>query len=287
MYPEGGAEPAGGDYLPPEGGGFSGKIGYHLEGLIPLILIIVILLFLAIRFDIISSSTPVLGPVADIFEGGAQPAKMLIIGATSQEAIDVLNKHERLVRYVVRTPESLDRSPREIIANYDIVMLDQSQQANKEVSFELGQAIQQYVSTGGKLIVVLDSGIRRPGAYDVIGWENTFKDIVPVSCDRIVDEVPVCINKITVRGKLYSIDDDHPIMRGIPVFPADPGFNAVFETLDVSPKGRELAFIEDPFTKKSFPGVVEKPSLVGKSIYFNYNPGITEGIFVGTINYLK
>ena len=287
MYPEGGAEPAGGDYMPQEGGGFTGKIGYHLEGLIPLILIIVILLFLAIRFDIISSSTPILGPLADIFEGGVQPAKMLIVGATSQEVIDVLNKHEKLVRYVVRTPESLDRSPREIISNYDIVMLDQSQQANKEVSFELGQAIQQYVSTGGKLIVVLDSGIRRPGAYDVIGWENTFKDIVPVSCDRIVDEIPVCINKITVRGKLYSIDDDHPIMRGIPVFPADPGFNAVFETLDVSPKGRELAFIEDPFTKKSFPGVVEKPSLVGKSIYFNYNPGITEGIFVGTINYMK
>ncbi|MBI4044856.1 MAG: hypothetical protein HY392_04055 [Candidatus Diapherotrites archaeon] len=287
MYPEGGAEPAGGDYLPQEGGGFTGKIGYHLEGLIPLILIIVILLFLAIRFDIISSSTPILGPVADIFEGGAQPARMLIVGATSQEVIDVLNKHEQLVRYVVRTPESLDRSPREIISNYDIVMLDQSQQANKEVSFELGQAIQQYVGTGGKLIVVLDSGIRRPGAYDVIGWENTFKDVVPVSCDRIVDEIPVCINRITVRGKLYSIDDDHAIMRGIPVFPADPGFNAVFETLDVSPKGRELAFIEDPFTKKSFPGIVEKPSLVGKSIYFNYNPGITEGILVGTINYLK
>lgn len=285
MYPEGGAE--GGADFAPEPRGFASKVGFHLEGFIPLILIIIILLFLALRFDIIDSSTPIIGPIAVLIEGGEQPVRVLIVGATSQEVIDAFNKHEKVVRYVVRTAESLDRSPRELISNFDVVMLDQSQQANKEVSFEFGEAIQRYVGTGGKLIVVLDSGIKRPGAFDVIGWENTFGEVVPVSCDRIVQEVPVCLNKITIRGKLFSIEDDHQIMKGIPVFPAEPGFNAVFETLDVSPKGRELAFIEDPFTKKSFPAIVEKPSLVGKSIYFNYNPGITEGILIGTIRYLR
>ncbi len=285
LYPEGGAD-AGGDYAP-EPSSFPSRVGFHLEGFIPIVLIIVILLFLAIRFDVIDSSTPIIGPLAEMFEGSSQPSKMLILGATSQEVIDVLNQNDDLARYVVRTASSLDRSPREILSNYDIVMIDQSQEANKEVSRELGEEIQRYVNTGGNLIVVLDSGIRRPGAFDVIGWENTFNDIVPVSCDRIIEEVPVCLNRITVRGKLFSIDDDHPIVRGIPVFPADPGFNAVFEVFDVSPKGKELAFIQDPFTKKSYPAIVEKPSLVGKSLYFNYNPGITKGILESTLRYMK
>lgn len=287
MYPQGGAgDDAGADYGP-EPSSFPSKLGFHLEGFIPLILIVVILLFLAIRFDVIDSNTPLIGPVADLFEGGAQPVRMLVLGATSQEVIDVLNQNDDLVRYVVRTPDSIERSPREILADYDIVMLDQSQEAKKEIAREVGEEIQRYVNTGGKLIVVLDSGIRRPGAFDVIGWENTFGNIVPVSCDRIVEEVPVCLNKITVRGKLYAVDDDHAILRGITVFPADPGYNAVFEVLDVSPTGRELAFIQDPFTKKSYPAIVEKPQLVGKSIYFNYNPGITRGIFESTLRYLK
>mgnify|MGYP001598953331 CR=1 FL=1 len=285
MYPQGGAEPL--DDYPQGGGSFPSNVGFHLEGFIPIILVIIILLFLAIRFDVIDSNTPVIGPLADLFEGSAKPSQMLILGATSQEVIDTLNQNDDLVRYVIRTPESLTRSPREILSQYDIVMLDQSQEANKEVAREVGEEIQRYVNTGGKLIVVLDSGIRRPGAFDVIGWENTFGDIVPVSCDRIIEEIPVCLNRLNVRGKLYSVDDDHPIMRGIPVFPAQPGFDAVFEVFDVSPLGKELAFIQDPYTKKSFPAVVEKPSLVGKSIYFNYNPGITRGIFESTLRYLK
>ena len=56
MYPEGGTGAGAGggaDYYPDEG--LKGKIGYHLEGFIPLILIIIIVFFLAIRFDIILS----------------------------------------------------------------------------------------------------------------------------------------------------------------------------------------------------------------------------------------
>ncbi len=288
MYPEGGT--AGGaagaaDYYPDDG--LKGKIGYHLEGFIPLILILIIVFFLAIRFDFITSSTPIVGPIADMFEGGEKPVKMLIIGSTSQEVLDVFNDNAKLVKYIIRDAESLRRNPREQLAQYQIIMLDQSQEPNKEVSRELGEAVEKYVNSGGKLIVVLDSGIRRPGAFDIIGWENTFGDVVPVSCDRVVEEIPVCTNKIFVRGHLFSEDEDHPIMKGIPVFPADPGFAATFEVLDVSPKGKELAYIQDPFTKKSFPGIVEKPSIVGKSIYFNYNPGITRGILESTIRYLR
>ncbi|MEK6942151.1 MAG: hypothetical protein AABW85_04815 [archaeon] len=288
MYPEGGGAGGGtgaADYYPDEG--LKGKLGVHLEGFIPLILIIIIVFFLAIRFDFVTSSTPIVGPIADLFEGGDKPAKMLIIGSTSQEVIDVLNDNPKLVKYIVRTADSLRRNPREQLAQFDMVLLDQSQEPNKEVSLELGDAVEKYVNSGGKLMVVLDSGTKRPGAFDVIGWENTFGDVVPVSCDRVVQEIPVCTNRIFVRGHLFSENEDHPIMKGISVFPADPAFAATFEVLDVSPKGKELAYIQDPSTKKTFPGIVEKPSIVGKSIYFNYNPGITRGILESSIKYLR
>lgn len=286
MYPEGGNESGGQDYYPPSD--LKGKLGYHLEGFIPLILIIVIVFFLAVRFDIVTSSTPIVGPVVEIFEGTQQPSSMLIIGASSQEVIDVLNDNSDLVHYRIKTPDSMRRNPKEQLAQFDIVMLDQSQQANKEVSRELGEAIEKYVGAGGKLIVVLDSGIRRPGAFDVIGWENTFGNTVPVSCDRIINDIPVCLDRRIVRGELKRTDEDHPIMRGIEIFPAEPNLFAIFETFDVTPTGREIAFIEEASSsKKTYPGIVEKPTLIGKSIYFNYNPGITRGILESTLRYLR
>ncbi|AJF59660.1 MAG: hypothetical protein QT03_C0001G0152 [archaeon GW2011_AR10] len=285
VYPEGGAE-GGQEYYPPAD--FKGKVGYHLEGVIPLILILIILFFVAIRFDIITSSTPLVGPIAEIFEGGAKPSSMLIIGATSQEVLDVLNDNDDLIRYRIKTADSLRRNPREQLAQYDIVMLDQSQEANKEVSRELGEGIEKYVAAGGNLIVVLDSGIRRPGAFDVIGWENTFGQTVPVSCDRVINDIPVCLDRRIVRGKLYREDEDHPILRGIEAFPAEPELFAIFETFDVTPTGKEIAYIQEASAaRKTYPAIVEKPTLVGKSIYFNYNPGITRGILESTLRYMR
>lgn len=285
MYPEeGGAapEPAG------MGGGIKYAVTRNLEGLIPVILILVIGFFLAVQFDVITSSTPVVGMVADLIKGKSQPANMLIIGATSQDVITILDDSRDLVVYRIMDPASLDRNPKEQLAYYDIVLLDQSEQANKSVSRELGEAIEAYVKRGGKLIVVLDSGITRPGAPDVAGWKNTFGSVVPVNCDRVINNQPVCMNRISVRGKVYSEDEEHPIMRGISVAPADPYVYEYFEVLDVTTDGKEIAYIEDAGpTKKQYPAIVEKKLVIGKSIYFNYNPGTTRGIFESTLRYLK
>ena len=287
MYPESGGADAGPvDY----GGDLKSRLGMHLEGFIPLFLVLVIVFFLSVRFDVINSDTPVLGTIVQIFEGQSKPAKMLLIGSSSQQVIDVLNSNPDVVQWRQKTATDLERNPKEQLANYDIVMLDQSQQANKEVSRKLGEAVEDYVNRGGNLIVVLDSGIRRPEAFDVIGWENTFGNAVPVSCDRVVNNEPVCVHKFFVNGKLYREDEDHPVLKGIEIFPADPALFNTFETLDVTPTGREIAYIQDPQTKKTFPAIVEKRALgglSGKSIYFNYNPGQTRGILESTLDYMR
>ncbi|MCR4335136.1 MAG: hypothetical protein NUV57_01215 [archaeon] len=286
MYPDGGdggAAPA--DNF---GGPLQSKFGTHLEGLIPLILILIIAFFLAVRFDVIDPSTPILGTVVDVFQSGAHPTKMLIIGATSREVVNILNDNRDIIDYDLKTTQSLERNPQEILANYEIVMLDQSEEANKEVSKKLGEAIEKFVKSGGKFILVKDSGIRRPDTYDVIGWKNTFGDIVPVECDRVINDQPTCINRFIVQGKLLRQDEDHPIMEGIEIFPADPLRNATFEVFDVGTNGKEIAFIESSGQdKKEFVGIVEKNLVIGKSLYFNYNPGKTRGVFESTLDYLR
>ncbi|MCH7902761.1 hypothetical protein IIC68_03335 [archaeon] len=285
MYPEGGGT------APPEddfGGGTQSKFGTHLEGLIPVILILIIGFFLAVRFDVIDSTTPIIGPIVDVFDSGSKATKMLVIGSSSQEVIDILNDNRAIIDYDLRTTLSVERNPEDILANYEIVMLDQSEEANKEVSKKLGEAVQKFVKNGGKFILVKDSGIRRPDTFDVIGWKNTFGDIIPVECDRVLNSQPTCTTRILVRGKLLRQEEDHPIMRGIEEFPADPLRTATFETFDIGLNGKELAYIQsDSIGGKAFVGVVEKNLIIGKSIYFNYNPGKTRGIFESTLDYLR
>ena len=60
---------------------------------------------------------------------------------------------------------------------------------------------------------------------------------------------------------------------------AGKGYLAL-EVFDVGVSGNEIAYIEDARTGKNFPAIVEQAQLGGgKVIYFNYNPGITSGIF--------
>lgn len=286
MYPEGGNEPApAADYSEP----LPQRIGAHLEGLIPIILILIIGFFLALKFGVIDNRTPIIGTLADVLQpiAGQGKVRMLIIGSTSQEVVDIINERRDKIEYLIRTTDSLERNPVEQLANFDIVMLDQSEEANKEVSKKLGEAMQRFVKNGGKLILVGDSGIRRPDTFDVIGWRNTFGDIIPVECDRVANNIPTCTNPLLVNGKLLRSDERHRIMQGIDQYPADPFRNATFRVLDVTPTGRELAYIQSAgLDKKQYPAVVEKNLVIGKVIYFNYNPGVTRGIFESTLNYI-
>ncbi len=285
MYPEGGGDAApAADYYSEPRGGFLSK---NLEGFIPLILILIIAFFLAIKFGVIGSSTPIIGVVADVFGGGGGPASMLIIGNSSQETINVLNESADLVQFRVKSAEDLERNPKEQLAQYDIILLDQSMESNKTVSRALGEAVENYVKSGGKLIVVKNSGIYRKNAPDVIGWEATFGDVVPVECDRVVAGKPTCTQPIVVKGKIYREDEDHQIMRGIEMAPADPNLDIVVEAFDVSRTGKEVAYIQDAVTKRYYTAIVEKNLIIGKSIYFNYNPGKTPGIFQETLEYFR
>jgi len=284
MYPEeGGAEPAA-----PMGGGVRRGITRNLEGLIPLILIIIIAAFLLHKFDIIQIP----------FLSQAEPIQMLIIGQPSVDLFIDLDNQKDLVYYQEKDPAAMEVAPKERLAQYDLVLLDQHMGATpyeKSVSRVLGEALENYVKTGGKLIVVMDSGIYRSGgiygtsvASDVIGWKATFGDTIPVECDLGRNNVPTCTQPIVVTGKVYREDLDHKIMEGIEVAPASPSYGPLtMVTFNVKPTDNQVAFIKNIATPSYYPAIVEKRLIIGKSIYFNYDPAMTPGIWQNTLEYLR
>lgn len=272
--------------FPDLGGGYANR--FHLEGLIPLILILIIGFLLLARLGILTNNTPFLGPVIGLISP-KEPSQILIIGSPSIELIDTLEKNRDVVRYVIKSENAFIRNAEDQLAQYDLVVFDQSNQANKDASSQLGDGIKNYVKTGGKVIVVMDSGIRRPGAVDILGWQANFGDIVPVTCDRIINDIAVCAQSLTVYGIIWREDFKHPVLEGIERVPAETNFPPLLlQTFDVGiANGKEIAYIEDVRTGVNFPAIVEKTILGGgKVMYFNYNPGFTPGILTNTLKYL-
>lgn len=275
--------------LPPLDEPIGSRLHINFEALIPIILIVVIGFLLLARLGVIDSSTPVIGAIVSTISPNDQ-ARILIIGAPSPEMLAVLNANKDLVgNPIVKAAEAFSRNPENQLTQYDIVVLDQTGQISKEIPRQLGDALQSYVKTGGKLLIIKDSGIARPGALDVLGWKANLGDIVPVNCDIILDGQPTCTRPISVVGVIWQQDFKHPIMLGIERVPAqaEAGYLGL-EVFDVGVTGNEIAYIEDIRTGKNYPAIVEHAQLGGgKVLYFNYNPGITPAIFENTIKYLK
>jgi len=230
--------------------------------------------------------------------GGSEQTQMLIIGSSSVDLLADLDNQRDLIYYRVKDAADLDVNPAEQLAEFDMILLDQHMGItpyDKSVSRALGEAIENYVMTGGKLVVVMDSGIYRSGgefgtgiANDVIGWKATFGDIMPVECDEGVQGTITCTQPVFVTGKIERLDADSKIMEGIETAPADPRYGSLnMITFDVKPVGNQIAYINNAEGTKNYPGIVEKNLLIGKMIYFNYDPAITPGIWQNTLEYLR
>lgn len=259
-----------------------GGVSVKWENILPIAVIIIVLLLIVFRTNILSGGASIMGSNTGV--------KILVLGAPSNEFREILNDQEnkdliREVRYM--TLESIQHNPVERIKGYNIIILDQSTQSDKSVSRRTADAITSYVKRGGKLIIVLNSGIQRPDDVSVLGWQANFGDIIPVRCD-VVGSRPSCLSPIEMQGTLYTITEDHPIMRGILKIPAIETSGPIrTRTFDVQVVGKELSFLEDSRTKKNYVAVSEQSLLMGKVVHFNFNPGISKAIVINTIKYLK
>ncbi|MCX6801134.1 MAG: hypothetical protein NTZ73_03010 [Candidatus Diapherotrites archaeon] len=282
MYPDEGADAA------PVGGGRRG-MNFNLEGLVPLIILVIIGVLSLNYFGFVEFP---------YLPRGDSHIQVLVIGNPSLGEKTVLDNSGDFVTYTTRDATTFYFGAEEELSQYNIVILDQSNSPAKSVTTALGKAVETYVKKGGKLIVVQNSGIYQDvGLYgltaiDVVGWKATFGNIIPAECPLDQDTIPTCQESKaeTVAGRIYRQDIDHPIMAGIQMSP--PGgempYTMVVYPVQAAEGAKTIAFIKSEVTPKAYPAIIEKKSFpLGKVIYFNYDPGLSPGIFRNTLEYLK
>ncbi len=282
MYPDDG----GADSAAPLGGAVR---RFNLEGLVPLILLVIIGVASLNYFGVID---------VPFLPKGSSHMQVLFIGLPSPGERVVLDNLSYMLNYRIRDAATFGNAASEELHQYDIVIMDQST-TDKSVSVALGQAIQNYVEKGGKLIVVLNSGIYQNvglmglTATDVIGWKATFKDIMPQDCVLGSDMVPTCdpSRTLSVVGRIYRQDYDHPIMAGIELTPPAnlPPYSLSTLAIQADAGAKTIAYIKAENTPQTYPAILEKKKfpMGGTVIYFNYDPGKSPGILTSTIKYLK
>lgn len=230
------------------------------------------------------------------FEVATPKIQMLIIGQPSDGLVIVLNQDNSLADYTVKSASQLDLSPEQKLEDFDLIVLDQhlgGTPYEHSVSRQLGEALQNYVRTGGKLVVVMDSGIYRSGtegtvSSDIASWEANFADLVPVDCESGVDGIGSCQKGLFTSGRIKRVDLSHKIMSGIEIAPLNPTMPPYsLKNFDVKETGDVVAIIEEEGSSKTFPAIVEKKKLLGKVVYFNYDPALTPGIWQNTLEYLR
>ena len=281
MYDEGGDAGAA-----PMGGAMS---KFNLEGLIPLLLLVIIGVASLNYFGVIE---------VPYLPRGSDSKQVLFIGVPSTGERIVLDNLSYFLRYNIRDATTFGNAASEELQQYDIVILDQSLSANKSVTVGLGEAITKYVDKGGKLILVMNSGVRQSVGFgstttiDAIGWKANFGNTMPAECVLNQTGKPSCEKgqEISSIGRIYRQDYDHPIMLGTEVSPALNEAPYAMTTLAVQANegAKTIAYIKAENTPQTYPAILEKKNFpLGNVIYFNYDPGLTPSVFKNTIMYLK
>ena len=260
----------------------------NLEGLIPIILLIIIGVASLNYFGVVE---------IPYLPRGSEHVQVLFIGEPSLGEKVVMDNLYYMLTYRIRDAGSFGPTATEELSEYDLVIMDQSM-TDKAVTVSLGEAIQKYVNKGGKLIVVKNSGIYQSAGLggavstDVVGWKATFGNIMPAECILGVSNIPSCQEgqEISVVGRIRRQDFDHPIMNGIELTPVAGMAPYSLQVLPIQANegAKTIAYVDSEGTPKTYPAIMEKKSFpFGTVVYFNYDPGYTPGILTNTIKYLK
>jgi len=261
------------------------------EAVLPVALLVILALIFAVKLGFINLS------FLPFFN---QPVDVLILtdnqtATEIQNTLQVLQKEASYYRIKVRV---LQLSPTKRIyaqqlADADIVLLYQT---SNEPTLSLIQRreIAKYLKAGGKMIVVKNSGTYvpecdvvgvncNPNATMWVGWLE-LKDFMPVECTS----EETCIPESVGTATLYTIDPEHPIMRGFEEVPLDNAL--VIKELQLSKNGIDIADIYEGGIDNPvgvYPGITVSSGLMGtKVIHFNYDPWMTKDIFIQAILYL-
>ena len=260
----------------------------NFEGAIPLLIILIIGLFAAGKLGIVDlSSIPILGDIV-----GKQTIKVACIGSCSPGVMSYLRSKEATLYNIQLTatalpPETVTSS--KLLKKFDVVIVQNTPYCDLPVR----RALRKYVQAGGKLILIEDSCVKVHGDESVFGWGVELQDVVPVVIGGVsptLEPPEIAI----VNGDFEYLYVDHPILgrKGVAGIKNVP-FNG--KVINVVPYGNYevIATITarlGSMTKTYF-AIVEGNYMLGKTIYFAYDPGMYgemygKVLFLNVIKYL-
>jgi hypothetical protein len=258
-------------YAPAGGGGGFSRRFHNIEGVLPLILLIVIAFFVLQFLGILPCIIPI-GCGGDI--------DVLVIGTSSQGVRAVLTGDEARFRSGSINYE-IDLQPDDILnvkilKNYKVVIL----QGQPYFQGYTREAIRSYVDGGGKLIVIEDAGSRHPEYPEVAGWDWPRGQGIPVPADIVGEEIGY--SDIAYGSEIKFIDRDHPIAIGLKRLNA----NLILPSrvVKVTPEGNTVVAIKTD--EGTWPAIIEGGSGLGTVVYFAYDPGMSPAVFLATVEWL-
>jgi hypothetical protein len=252
-------------YMPAGGGR---KRFHSIEGILPLVLLIVIAFFVLQFLGVLPCIIPI---------GCGGDANVLVIGVPSQDVVNTLSGKEAQMKGI-KYPINFDPDyiTVDMLRNYQVVIL----QGDPYFDMNTREAVNQYVQGGGKIIVVGDSGSKHPQYPNVAGWAWPAGQGIPVPATLIGEWAGW--SDVAYGSDLRMADINHPIVRGLKLTGSQ--LKVPSQIFKVTPKGTVIVAIDT--TEGTVPAVVEGGSGLGTVMYFAYDPGQTPSILLTTVAYL-
>lgn len=261
------------------------KFATQFEGAIPLILILVLATFVAGKFGIVDlSAIPGVGAMFP-----AATIKVVCIGECSSGLKAYLQSDEaRMSNIMFQGELGQDTIYGDILKNYDILILQNERYCDRLAR----QAIRDRIKQGGKMIVIGDACTRMHDDASVLGWGLYLQEVIPAVLGGVTAEKEVIKTQV-VNGEFKILDLQHPIFGGnVPGIKNFP-FNAKVTKVNPGTNSKVLSLVvPTSTTKESMFAILEGSSLMGKTLYFAYDPGVfgqEQGrtLFLNTLFYLK
>ena len=252
-------------YMPAGGGS---KKFRNIEGVLPLVLLIVIAFFVLQFLRVIPCVIPI---------GCGGEAKVMVIGTPSADVIATLTGKEATMKGI-HYPINFDQTyiTPDMLKNFNVVIL----QGDPYFDMNTREAINQYVQGGGKLIVVGDAGSKHPTYANVAGWAWPAGNGIPVPAKLIGEWAGW--SAVAYGSQIRMADINHPIVKGLKLVGSQ--LQMPSQVFKVNSKGKVIIAIDT--NGGTLPALIEGGAGLGDVLYFAYDPGQTPEMLLVAVTYL-
>ncbi len=273
----------------------------YMESLVPIIILILIAIVLVGKTTNIFCDVPGLNTALC---ANANTIKIAVIGSlekTNKRGATLVNAPELRalldsdlgracnMQYQVFDPDDLTYVQSSLLKNYDLLVLA----GDRDYTRPVKQAVEDYLKSGGKVIIIGDAATKDPQDALYNGWGLIQ---VPIELRRTTSESSTDIPYLNLSNPVLKIVDlDNPINKGyglkanLTEIKDKPTCSSDLTVIDVNPlTGGTLSILTGKDVKtgqqQTVPAVVEEKGILGGSVYYySIDPGCVPNMWISTV----